>query len=396
MSVRLLKLLYKLNHSVFTCASFRRRNPNLLLNIINDDYTLDDIKYVVQTLGYTVQNLHDKSQHRVTHELRSAASSKTIEILKWLLTCTSDLNQDDMLELLKCAITCNTCENIIGFIDDDTFSELMKSSHNMTCLHYLFGFNQMLTYHESKQLAKHFIENHLIHFTKHNNFKYYNGESKINFYETMIELKYAFFLDPDIKSKKIHQGEADFFKHLNNNKITQADQKKLLDYVIQHNLRGHLLNRTIFKKLDVSVIEALYKHQAYGEYLGIDFKHAHANIEPNLKMLQSTKPTEPLFMVNGITYHGDRDQIYEKLRVLAEWMELAETSGEKFELLVLTFSLCISDENKVINTMINMILGLNYEELNFDDVIGLLDLHHKYDGTFIALDELEYLIMNKN
>ncbi len=44
--------------------------------------------------------------------------------------------------------------------------------------------------------------------------------------------------------------------------------------------------------------------------------------------------------------------------------------------------------------MINLILGLDHDQLQLNDLMGILDLYHKYNGTFIELRELESLIIN--
>ena len=63
--------------------------------------------------------------------------------------------------------------------------------------------------------------------------------------------------------------------------------------------------------------------------------------------------------------------------------------------MVLTFSVDVEDKNKVVNTMINMIVGMKCEKLSFNDLMGLCDLYHKYNGSFIKEEELERMIICK-
>jgi hypothetical protein len=45
--------------------------------------------------------------------------------------------------------------------------------------------------------------------------------------------------------------------------------------------------------------------------------------------------------------------------------------------------------------MVNMMLGNEINHLSLNDLLGLCDLYHKYDGDFFDLDNMERCIIGK-
>ena len=409
MSEELLATLNKLEYDICDNEEFRSKNPKLLEQIVSYS-KIPDIEYMINKLGYHGITTFESSDKK--HTLRnsslelllSASRSNTVDVVKWLLGGIT-LSKKELTKILDQATKNNGLNNILGFVDDLMFKELMMDKQNIKLLHNLSNNRRLSHSDEMKQLIDHIGNNYPIHFIAHTNTKYGEFDYMDYFIKNMIRLRYIYFMDytTDIHMylKKSERDsfnfdfDSNFFRHLNEDQVlTPEIQKKLLDYVIHHNLRGYLINETIFEKLDISIIEALYMHKVYAELV----KGHIPDVEyERFRGHKWNHCIGKIFIVQGITYHGDKDVIYKKLKVLESLDKLDELDNnteKQKSVPVLSFTIDIIDKDKVVNTMINMILGLGEEDLNFNDVLGILDLYHKYDGTFIDLESLEHMIIN--
>lgn len=390
-------------------------------------HNLNDIKHLIIQLDlstdiqilstYTTYSLYRSCEckdnyHRALgatgyKTLLSAAKSNTVDVVKWLLSqitnplCTIQL-QDVRNKIFATMMSDNSFQNIIQYIDDSMYKEIMTGGCNVLSLYHLTD-----RYHSPKkndviQLVEYITNNYSINFISFSKLIVHQSDKWKKFIEMMNDLKYIYFVWDNFLDHATDKEEKEYFTRLNESMIlTKTDQKKLLNFVKKHNLKGYLINEILLKKLDIVIIEALVANQVYGEMVG---GHIPDNVisvidnSGNYKMHAWNQCIEEIFIVDNVTYYGDKNVIYKKLKVLDEFNSINTDDRLTTDLplsIVLTFSINILNKDKVINTMINMILGLYYEKLQFNDIIGLLDLYHKYDGTFIKLESLEYMLINQ-